>query len=108
MQAGDSCHLQDKAAIMEQVFENEDLITIAVRRKNDVYQIKVFVELRFTQEGNMWYGIQRPVKGARERDTWVDTSEAVSFVVDRNSCRSFLEHTEPIAPILHDLWLGGE
>ncbi|MCI9135688.1 MAG: hypothetical protein HFI31_16115 [Lachnospiraceae bacterium] len=92
----------------EQVFENEDLITIAVRRKNDVYQIKVFVELRFTQEGNMWYGIQRPVKGARERDTWVDTSESVSFVVDRNSCRSFLEHTEPIAPILHDLWLGGE
>lgn len=92
----------------EQVFENEDMITVAIRRKNHVYQLKVFMELGLTQEGNMWYGIQRPVKGAKERDTWIDTSEEVSFLVDKDSYHSFLEDTEPVNGILHDLWLGGE
>lgn len=92
----------------EQVFENDDMITVAIRRKNNVYQLKVYIELGFTQEGNMWYGIQRPVRGAKERDTWIDTSEEISYVVDKNNYSNFLEEAEPMTAMLNDLWLGGE
>lgn len=92
----------------EQVFENEDMVTIAVRRKNNVYQLKVFIEPGFTPEGNMWYGLLRPDPNLTAiYDTWVDTDEA-THVVDKDSCTAFLDESEPLQTTQNDLWLGGE
>lgn len=92
----------------EQVFENEDMVTIAIRRKNNVYQLKVFVEFGFATEGNMWYGLQRPnPRLAEQYDSWVDTDEA-TYVVNKDDCTTFLDDTEPLNAILNDIWLGGE
>lgn len=39
----------------EQIFENKDMITIVIRRKNNVYQLKVFVESDFISEDDTNY-----------------------------------------------------
>lgn len=91
-----------------QVFENTDMITIALRRKNNVYQLKVFVELEFTTEGDMWYGTERPNQHLiHDNDTWINTNEA-TYVVNKNTCTTYLNSAEPLVAILNDLWLGGE
>lgn len=91
-----------------QVFENEDMITIAIRRKNNVYQLKVFVELGFSTEGDMWYGIERPSKNLmKDNDTWIDTNEE-THIIKKEDYTILLDDTEPLNAILNDIWLGGE
>ncbi len=91
-----------------QVFENDDMITIAIRRKKNVYQIKVFVELRDVKKGNMWYGTLRPNQNLmNDLDTWIDT-DSDTYVVERNNCTTYLNLPEPLHAILNDLWLGGD
>lgn len=91
-----------------QVFSNEDMVTVAIRRKNNVYQLKIFQELGFTTDGNMWYGIERPSKRLMEdNDTWIDTDEN-TYVVNKDDCTVFLDKDEPLSVILNDLWLGGD
>ena len=91
------------------VFENEDLVTIAIRRKNNVYQIKTFIELGFVPEGNMWYGLQHPNPALLgEYDTWIDELAEQTYVVNKNDCTTYLEEQEPSVINKDDLWLGGE
>lgn len=91
-----------------QVFENTDMITIAIRRKNNIYQIKVFLEIGFATEGDMWYGTERPSKQLmNDNDCWIDTNEN-TYVVNKNSYKTYLDNTEPLSVILNDLWLGGD
>lgn len=91
-----------------QVFQNEDMITVAIRRKNNLYQLKIFQELGFTTEGNMWYGIERPNKRLMEdNDIWIDTNED-TYVVNKDNCTVFLNKDDPLSAILNDLWLGGD
>ena len=91
-----------------QVFENEDMISIAIRRKNNVYQLKVFIEFGFSTEGDMWYGIERPSKNLiKDNDTWINTDEE-THVIQKDDYTVFLENTEPLNAILNDIWLGGD
>ena len=92
----------------EQVFENEDIVTIAIRRKNNMYQLKVFVELGFVAEGNMWYGLQLPNhKLTGQYDSWIDTDES-TYVVSKDNCTTYLEADEPLNVMLNDIWIGGD
>lgn len=92
----------------EQVFTNEDMITIAIRRKNNIYQLKVFIELGFTKEGDMWYGTERPSqKLINDNDSWIDT-DGDTYVVKKDDHKTYLDIPEPLNAILNDLWLGGD
>lgn len=93
----------------EQVFGNEDMITIAIRRKNNVYQLKVFVELGFsTDDGDLWYGSTRPPQSLTEKyDNWIDTDEKI-HKISREYFSEYLDESEPSHAILDDLWLGGD
>ncbi len=92
----------------EQVFDNKDMITIAIRRKNNVYQLKVFVELGYTKEGNMWYGTERPNRYLMDNDdNWINTDGA-TYVVNKDLYTTYLDETEPENAIADDLWLGGD
>lgn len=92
----------------EQVFENEDMVTIAVRKKDNIYQLKVFVSPGFSPEGNLWYGTQRPDPALiKIYDSWIDT-EGSTHVVDKESFTTFLGETEPVNTVTSDLWLGGD
>lgn len=91
-----------------QYFENTDMITIAIRRKNNLYQLRVFIELGFTAEGDMWYGAERPGRHLmNDNDTWIDTDEQ-TYPVYKDSYEAYLDGAEPLNAVLNDLWLGGD
>ncbi|MDE6568321.1 MAG: hypothetical protein K2K70_11400 [Lachnospiraceae bacterium] len=92
----------------EQIFTNDDMVTVAIRRKNNVYQLKVFVELGFTTEGDMWYGTERPSQELiNNNDSWINT-EGDTYVVRKDDCITYLDIPEPLNAVLNDLWLGGD
>lgn len=88
-----------------QVFTDQDVVTIAIRRKNNVYQLKVFVELGFAPEGNIWYGTQRPMN-AEKYDSWINIS-GTTFMVDKEGYTTFLDDEEPSDAEVNDVWIGG-
>lgn len=89
----------------EQVFENQDMVTIAIRRKDNVYQLKVFVALGFTTEGNIWYGTQRPAN-TEKYDAWINV-DGNTFMVDKDGYTAFLNDVEPSDAGMDDIWIGG-
>ena len=93
----------------EQVFENEDMVTVAIRRKNNVYLLKVFIDIGLgSKEGNMWYGTLRPPRQLmNDNDVWIDTP-GDTVVINKDNYTTFLDENEPLAAILNDLWLGGD
>lgn len=93
----------------EQTFTNEDMVTVAIRRKNNIYQLKVFLELGFsTDNGNIWYGSTRPPQNLIEKyDNWILTDENI-HVVDRDSFIEHFEENEPVNAQRNDLWFGGK
>ena len=92
----------------EQVFDNKDMVTIVIRRKNNVYQLKVFIELGYTKEGNMWYGTERPRRQLMENDdNWINT-DGNTYMVNKDLYATYLDEEEPENAIIDDLWLGGD
>lgn len=91
------------------VFENSDMVNIMIRKKNDVYQIKVFIELGFdTKRGNRWYGTERPPQRLIENyDTWINT-EGETVRISKEDYTEYLDETEPEVVELNDIWLGGD
>ncbi len=92
----------------EQVFTDSDMMTIAIRRKNNIYQLKVFQELGYSPQGNLWYGTNRPPRQLMDDlDVWLDTPGETE-VVNKDSYISFLKQEEPTDAIRNDLWIGGD
>lgn len=92
----------------EQVFDNKDMVTIVIRRKNNVYQLKVFIELGYIKEGNMWYGTERPNRQLIDNDdNWINT-EGTTYMVDRDLYSTYLDEEESKNAVIDDLWLGGD
>jgi len=90
----------------ELVFEKEDMVTVAIRRKNNVYQLQVFLEIGFSTEGNRWYGSQRPAQSLmKDYDTWIDTP-GNTYMVDKKNYTTYLEDREPSEAIVNDVWYG--
>ena len=91
-----------------QVFDNDDRVTIAIRRKNNVYQLKIFIELGLGKDGNIWYGTERPPRNLmNNHDIWINT-DGDNYVVDKNSYTIYLDESEPLNAILNDIWIGSE
>ncbi|MCM1234801.1 MAG: hypothetical protein NC489_32260 [Ruminococcus flavefaciens] len=93
----------------EQVFDNEDMVTIAIRRKNNVYQLKIFVELGFsTNNGNVWYGSTRPSQSQTNNyDNWIHTDEKI-HMINHDAFIERFQKDEPQDAELNDLWIGGD
>ncbi len=90
------------------VFNSTDMITIALRRRDNIYQLEALINLGNETEGDMWYGRERPSRQLmHDNDSWVDTNEN-TYVVHRDSCTTHVRESEPQNAVLHDLWLGGE
>lgn len=89
-------------------FDNEDMITVAIRRKNNVYQLKVFEELGLiTDSNNMWYGLLRPQKNLTTKyDEWIETNED-TYMVSKEDFTTYIKEIEPDAEV-NDFWFGGE
>lgn len=93
----------------ELVFNNSDMVTIILRRKNNVYQLEAFLELGFTTEnGDMWFGSTRPAQNETNKyDNWINVDEKIHKIL-RENMTEYLDENEPEEPELDDLWLGGD
>lgn len=91
------------------VFENTDMVNIMIRRKNNVYQMKVFIELGFsTENGNIWYGTERPSQRLiNDYDTWINTDEE-THMINREDFTEYFDDEEPMDAKLNDIWFGGD
>ena len=80
----------------ELVFTNADMVTIMIRRKNNVYQLKAFLELGFsTENGDMWFGSTRPAQNETNKyDNWINTDETIQKILKEN----FTEYLDEIEP----------
>lgn len=91
-----------------QVFDDKDMVTVVIRRKNNVYLLKVFVELGYTKEGNMWYGTERPNRHLMNNDdNWINI-DGDTYVVNKEIYNTYLNATEPDSAVTDDLWVGGD
>lgn len=87
-------------------FDENAMVGIWVRRINNVYSLKVFVEEDYSLENNMWYGRQLP-SNPELYDSWIDTDDLFTYVVDKDVMKIYTseaeagdEHVE-----IDDLWI---
>ena len=74
------------------VFKNTDMITIALQRKNNIYQLKVFMKPVSSINDAMWYSSNRNL--IHDNDSWMSTT--------------YLDNAESLKITLNDLLPGGE
>jgi hypothetical protein len=87
-----------------------DIVTVHIRRVDNVYQLECFVEEGVDDEQhNMWFGESRPnAVDSEVYDIWIDNGKAVAARVDRNDVNVFYRGAEPslISNTEYDVWIG--
>lgn len=86
-------------------FTDADMVTICVRRINNVYQLKTFFKVNFVPEGNYWFGRTKPKTNVEKYDTWFVTDEALTKVL-KDEITIFTDDTVENAK-KYDIWIGG-
>ena len=91
--------------------EEQDIITIHIRRINNVYQLYCFVELGEEELHNMWFGSAQPSLAQLDSyDIWINTDNEGTVKIDKNDVNIFYQKEEPILLVEndYDIWIGGE
>lgn len=90
-------------------FEQVDDVTIFIKRVNNVYLIKTFIQIGSNsgeENSNIWYGLQYP-SSAQNLDIWID-DDGTLYKVDKDSYSISDDSTQPSGTNKDDLWIGGE
>ena len=91
--------------------EINDIITIHIRRINNVYELQYFLEYGVDEKHTMWFGSDRPnSSNLTSYDIWIDTDESGITRVDKDDVTIFYQENEPnlLADEKYDIWIGGE
>ena len=86
-----------------------DIVTIHIRRINNVYQLYCFIEEGEEEKYNMWFGQQRPTASTLAMyDIWIDVDEPGVTRVDKDNVNVFYRKDEPtlLADDKYDIWIG--
>ena len=86
--------------------ETDDLVTVHIRRINNIYLLKVFVEFGGgVHRYNLWLGEDRPY-GAVNYDVWIDNGAGI-VRVDKDDVTIFYQEETPNEANKNELWIGG-
>ena len=88
-----------------------DIVTIHIRRINNVYQLYCFIEEDVVETYNMWFGQTRPTSSPLAMyDIWIDIDEPGVTRVDKDNVNIFYQKDEPIllAENKYDIWVSEE
>lgn len=89
-----------------------DIVTLHIRRINNIYQLFCFVENKDSMRYTTWFGQQDPVTatGLTEYDIWIDNTNDGVVRIDKDHVNVFLQNYEPalLAEHQYDMWIGGE
>ncbi len=93
----------------ELVIDNTDMLTVHIRRINNIYGIKCFVEYGYNEQTDMWFGSTRPsFKQSTQYDIWIDTDNQNTVKVNKDNVTIFYQTEEPNATELYSIWIGGD
>ena len=88
------------------VFNDEDLITLHLRRINDIYLIKCFIDYGYIDQTDMWFGTDMPkISEMTIYDIWIDTNNTPTTKVDKNDVKILSQDNEPDGERF-TIWLG--
>ena len=89
-----------------------DIVTVHIRRINNVYQLVCFVEWGENDEPrNMWFGSDQPsLSQVDSYDIWINTDNSGVVRVNKNDVNVFYQEDEPSLLVEkdYDIWIGGE
>lgn len=89
-----------------------DIVTIHIRRINNVYQLYCFVELSDMEDlHNMWFGETQPSASKLDNyDIWIGVDNDGTVRIDKNNVNIFYQANEPSVLVEndYDIWIGGE
>jgi len=88
-----------------QKFSDADMITLCLRRINNVYLLQCFTEINFSPCGDMWYGFSRPTREALKYDTWF-YEDSIIHKVKKEDITVHKENKPPEKAGKYDLWIG--
>ena len=87
--------------------ETDDLVTVHIRRVNNVYKMVVFTEFGGgIHEYNLWLGETRPY-GVSNYDVWIDNGTGL-IKVDKDDVTVFYQEEIPEDASKNKIWIGGE
>ena len=87
--------------------EMDDLVTVHIRRVNNVYKMVVFTEFGGgIHEYNLWLGETRPY-GVEHYDVWIDNGVGL-IKVDKGDVTVFYQEEIPEDASENKIWIGGE
>ena len=87
--------------------EMDDLVTVHIRRVNNVYKMVVFTEFGGgIHEYNLWLGETRPY-GVSHYDVWIDNGAGL-IKVDKDDVTVFYQEEIPEDASENKIWIGGE
>jgi hypothetical protein len=89
----------------------EDIITIHIRRINNIYKLVVFVDDGIGRlTNNMWFGETRPTSSKLAMyDIWITEGSAEITYIEKENVNSYYRNDEPslLADTKYDIWIGG-
>lgn len=85
-------------------FTNSDMVTILVKRIENIYGIYVKKVGSYDEFGDFWFGSQKPLD-AKKRDVWITGNEMDTQMVSKNTMVVYKEDTKPTSAKKYDLWL---
>ena len=88
-------------------FGNDNIVTLAVRRVNNIYQIYVWDTEEYNDVNNWWWGTERPSQGlTQDSDAWIDTSEYPTVKAEKDDVKEFIQNNQPEFVQFGDIWIG--
>lgn len=86
-------------------FTNDDMITVCVRRINNIYLLKCFTKINFSPNGDMWYGFNKPTRDVQKYDTYFYENNIV-HKIKKEDISVYTENKLPPKAEKYDLWFG--
>jgi hypothetical protein len=80
---------------------------IHIRRINNVYLLKVWMNGAADESYNMWIGSNRPLSNLTNYDVWIDMDKE-TVRIDKDDVTIFYQNDEPANAVENNVWIGGE
>lgn len=89
--------------------DDSDMLTVHIRRINNVYLLKCFVDYDYKDQTDMWFGADRPAANQMTAyDIWIDTDNTPTVKVEKDNVTIFYQSDEPENGQTHAIWIGGD
>ena len=84
-----------------------DEVCIHIRRINNVYLLKVWLNGGSHDDYNLWLGTDRPIRNVSNYDVWIDLDRD-TVRIDKDNVTVYYQDENPVDATENNIWIGGE